>query len=216
MRNSPLSTVSGHVAPLMRANIDTDAISPSRNRIRVGLTDFGPFLFSEWRYDDDGQERPEFVLNQPFRRDSVFLIALDNFGCGSSRETAPWALRDFGIRCVIAPSFGSIFQNNCYRNGIVPVIMDRERVEDLGARAEAEPEYRLTLDLPDQTLFGSDGSVLRFDIAPGPKRMLAEGLDAIGLTLTMRADIEAFRSEDRARRPWIYTTSRPSAERIAG
>ena len=205
MRNSPLTRIEGAAAPMLRANIDTDAISPSRNRISPGTTDFSSCLFSEWRFGADGAERPGFVLNEPARRDAEFLIALDNFGCGSSRETAPWALRDFGFRCLVAPSFGSIFQSNCYRNGIAPVVLDRVTVERFGAAAEADPALRLALDLPAQTLTASNGLFATFDFNPAGKKMLVEGLDLIGLTLLHRDEIEAFRRVDRMRRPWAYT-----------
>ncbi len=154
----------------------------------------------------DGAELPDFVLNRPERRDSVFMVALDNFGCGSSRETAPWAIRDFGIRCVVAPSFGSIFNANCYRNGVAPVVLARELVEGLGYAAEGDPALRLTLDVPAQTITASNGFTAKFTMDPGLKRMLVEGLDSIGLTLTRRPEIEAFRTADRVARPWVYAT----------
>lgn len=204
MRNTPLTRIEGAVAPLLRANIDTDAIAPSRNKISPGMSDFSSCLFSEWRFDENGAERPDFVLNEPARRAAAFLIALDNFGCGSSRETAPWALRDYGLRCLIAPSFGSIFQNNCYRNGIAPVVLPRHLVERFGDAADSDPMLRLTLDLPEQTLSASNGLFARFDFNPGGKNMLVEGLDPIGLTLLRRHEIEAFRTVDRTRRPWAY------------
>lgn len=204
MRNTPLKTLSGGAAPLLRANIDTDAIFPSRVKFGVDDKDTSRFLFREWRFTPEGEERPDFVLNQPGRRDSVFLIALDNFGCGSSREMAPWALRDFGIRCVIAPSFGTIFQSNCYRNGIAPVVLDRADVERLGRDAEADIDYQLALDLDAMTVTAPGGAVLFFQMESAQRRMLMEGLDTIGLTLTLRPEIEAFRERDRKERPWVY------------
>lgn len=207
MRNTPLATLTGVVAPLLRANIDTDAIAPSRVKMGVDASDLSGLLFREWRFDADGAERPDFVLNRPERRGSVFMVALDNFGCGSSRETAPWAIRDFGIRCVVAPSFGSIFSANCYRNGVAPVVLARDQVEQLGAAAERDPELRLTLDLPAQTLTASNGFAASFTVDPGLKRMLVEGLDNIGLTLTRRPEIEAFRRADRIARPWVYVAA---------
>ncbi len=208
MRNTPLTTLAGTIAPLMRANVDTDAIAPSRVTLSVDASDLSLLLFNEWRFDASGAERPEFVLNQPGRRASVFMISSDNFGCGSSRETAPWALRDFGIRCLIAPSFGSIFKANCMRNGVVPVVLDRQLVEELGHAAERDPTISLALDLPAQTLTATNGFATRFDIDPGSKLMLVSGLDAIGVTLTRIADIEAFRSADRLARPWVYGGAR--------
>lgn len=207
MRNTPLTTLTGRLAPLMRANIDTDAIFPSRSKMGVDETDVSRFLFREWRLTDDGQERPEFVLNQPSRRNAVFLIALDNFGCGSSRETAPWALRDFGIRCIVAPSFGSIFQANCYRNGIAPVVLDRKYVETLGSIAENDDAMTMTLDLATQVLATSGGWRVSFAMPSGAKAMLMEGLDTIGVTLTRRTEIETFQRNDVSGRPWVYVES---------
>jgi len=205
MRNTPLTTLTGAVAPLLRANIDTDAIAPSRVKQSVDASNLSALLFREWRFDADGAELPDFVLNRPERRDSVFMVALDNFGCGSSRETAPWAIRDYGIRCVVAPSFGSIFNANCYRNGVAPVALARELVEELGHAAENDPTLRLTLNMPAQTIAASNGFTATFAMDPGLKRMLVEGLDSIGLTLTRRPEIEAFRVADRVARPWVYT-----------
>ena len=213
MRNTPLRTLTGAVAPLLRANVDTDAIAPSRVKVSVDASDLSGLLFREWRFDDAGTERPEFVLNQPGRRDSVFMVSLDNFGCGSSRETAPWAIRDFGIRCVVAPSFGSIFKANCARNGVAPVVLDRDLVEQLGHAAEHDPALTLTLDLPGQRLTASNGFAAAFAIDPGPKRMLVEGLDEIGLTLTHAGEIAAFRQADRVERPWAYPASGREAVR---
>ncbi len=204
MRNTPLTTLTGRVAPLMRANIDTDAIFPSRSKMGVDETDVSRFLFREWRFTDDGHERPDFVLNQTGRRDAVFMVALDNFGCGSSRETAPWALRDFGIRCIVAPSFGSIFQANCYRNGIAPIVLDRKDVETLGSLADKDATMTMTLDLSKQVLETSGGSRFLFTMPSGVKTMLMEGLDTIGVTLTRRAEIEAFQRNDVSTRPWVY------------
>lgn len=209
MRNTPLSRLSGPVAPLLRANVDTDAIFPSRVKFGVDDKDTSRFLFREWRFTPEGEERPEFVLNQPGRRRAVFMIALDNFGCGSSREMAPWALRDFGLRCVIAPSFGTIFEANCYRNGIAPVVLARADVERLGRDAEADPDYRLALDLEEMRLTTPAGEGLDLAMDVGLRRMLVEGLDTIGLTLTRRAEIEAFRDRDRQTRPWVYRGDGP-------
>lgn len=212
MRNSPLVHLTGGAAPLLRANIDTDAIAPSRVKMHVDATDLANTLFNEWRFAPDGSERPDFILNQRGRRDSQFLIALDNFGCGSSRETAVWALRDFGFRCIVAPSFGSIFRSNCYRNGVAPIVLDRTMVERLGGSAEADASLALTLDLSEQRLSASDGFAAHFEIEPGPKRMLLEGLDSISLTLRLIEEIKAFRQADRARRSWIYAIGRDGFE----
>lgn len=199
MRNTPLNHLCGTAAPLLRANVDTDAIAPSRVKMTVDSQDLTDALFREWRDAD-----PDFVLNRPERAGAAFLVSLDNFGCGSSRETAVWALRDYGFRCVVAPSFGAIFQANCARNGVAPIVLDRGLVEALGAAVEADAMLRLELDLTAQRLSASNGFEATFAIDPGPKRMLIEGLDSIGLTLTLREDIEAFRASDRQARPWVY------------
>lgn len=204
MRNSGLTVLSGAVAPLLRPNIDTDAISPSRVKRSVNQKDTSGELFFEWRFDEHGLERPDFVLNRPDRRTACFMIGLENFGCGSSRETAVWALRDYGIRCVIAPSFGSIFRANCYQNGVAPVELSEVDVRLLGALAEGDASDFFTLDLPAQRLTTKSGAGFSFDMEAASKRMLVEGLDAIGMTLTLRPEIDAFRAADRARRPWIY------------
>lgn len=207
MRNTPLTQIEGRVVPLLRANIDTDAISPSRNKISPTMTDFSACLFSEWRFHPDGTEKPDFALNESARRGSVFLIALDNFGCGSSRETAPWALRDFGFRCIIAPSFGSIFLNNCCRNGIAPIVLRREDVEYLGAAAQSNPSFELQLDMPAQTLVAPEGFSRAFEFDPANKKMLVDGLDPVGVTLLRRLEIEKFRHFDCKRRPWAYAAA---------
>ncbi len=201
----PFVVHEGIAAPLLRNNIDTDAIIPSREMKRVSKEGLGEGLFANWRYRDvDAREEdPDFVLNRgPWRHASV-LLGGGNFGCGSSREHAVWALRDFGFRAVIAPGFGSIFRGNCVRNGILPVELADAEVAELAAAAGAEPDRRIRIDLPQQTVTAG-GRRYRFDIAAADKTMLLEGLDPTDVTLKRDGEITAFRERDRAARPWIY------------
>jgi 3-isopropylmalate/(R)-2-methylmalate dehydratase small subunit len=193
-------------APLLRINVDTDAIIPSREMKKVSKTGLAEGLFAGWRYRTPGarEENPDFILNRtPYRRAQILLSGA-NFGCGSSREHAVWALHEWGIRAVIAPSFGAIFQGNCVRNGIVPVVLDNAIVERLAARVESDPESnRLTVDLVAcEVRAGTDA--FAFDIAPADREMLLEGLDAIAMTMKRDDEILAFQARDRLRRPWIY------------
>ena len=197
--------VTGIAAPLMRANVDTDQIIPT---LFLGGTDakgYGKHLFHHWRYLEDGSPNPGFLLNQPPYDGAQVLLADRNFGCGSSRERAPKALREFGFRAVIAPSFGGIFFNNCYRNGIVPVELPIEDVRAISREVEESAgEGKVTVDLEAQAVISPSGRRYAFT-APGTLRdMLLRGVDEIELTLGRRAEIEAFRSRDRARRPWAY------------
>jgi 3-isopropylmalate/(R)-2-methylmalate dehydratase small subunit len=190
----------------LRINVDTDAIIPSREMKRVGKTGLAAGLFAGWRYQAPGtrEENPDFILNrEPYRRAKILLSGA-NFGCGSSREHAVWALHEWGIRAVIAPSFGAIFQGNCVRNGIVPVVLDDAIVEKLAAWIEQDPESRLlTVDLAACAVrSGSD--TYPFNIAPADREMLLEGLDAIAMTMKRDDEILAFQARDRLRRPWIY------------
>jgi len=208
---------SGIAAPLLRINIDTDAIIPSREMKRVSKKGLGEGLFANWRYRDVAtrEEDPEFVLNrEPFRHATI-LLAGENFGCGSSREHAVWALKDFGFRAVIAPGFGSIFYGNCVRNGILPVRLaepDLEAIvrlaepdlEAIALHVDAEPSQQVTIDLPAQTVTDAAGADYPFDIGAGDKEMLLEGLDPIAKTMQLDEQILAFRERDRAARPWIY------------
>jgi len=192
----PVPIVSGIAAPLLRNNIDTDAIIPSREIKGVGKAGLGAALFAGWRYLPGTRDPdPDFVLNDPARAGAVILIAGANFGCGSSREHAVWALHEFGIRAVIAPSFAPIFESNCIRNGIVPVALDAAAIALLGRQ--------VTVDLAAQSV-RSAGHVFAFAIDPEAKTMLAEGLDAIDLTLKHADAIAQFHARDRAARPWIY------------
>ena len=194
-------------APILRINIDTDIIIPSREMKRVSKQGLSEGLFAGWRYRAPGsrEENPEFILNrEPYRRAQIILSGA-NFGCGSSREHAVWALHEWGIRCIVAPSFGSIFQGNCVRNGILPVVLDNGIVEALAREVETDPEGRqISVSLIDCTLSAPDGQVHRFEIAPADREMLLEGLDAIAVTQKRDDEILAFQARDRLRRPWIY------------
>lgn len=191
-------------APLDMSNVDTDMIIPKQFLKTIERTGLGKSLFFEMRYDDDGNERPDFVLNKdPYRRAQI-LIAGENFGCGSSREHAPWALLDFGIRCVIAPSFADIFYNNCFKNGILPVRLPREEIEKLLDDAARGANATITVDLDAQEIRGPDGGVIHFEIDPFRKHCLIEGLDDIGLTLAHEQEIASFEERQRAQQPWLY------------
>lgn len=202
----PFVRHSGIAAPLLRINIDTDAIIPSREMKRVSKEGLGEGLFANWRYRDVAarEEDPEFVLNrEPFRHATI-LLAGDNFGCGSSREHAVWALKDFGFRAVIAPGFGSIFYGNCVRNGILPVRLAEPDIDAIALHVDAEPSQQVSIDLPAQTVTDAAGADYPFDIGAGDKEMLLEGLDPIATTMKLDKEIRAFRERDRVERPWIY------------
>ncbi len=194
-------------APLLRINIDTDAIIPSREMKRVSKQGLGDGLFAGWRYTAPGsrEENTDFVLNQaPYREAQILLSGL-NFGCGSSREHAVWALHEWGIRCIIAPSFGAIFYGNCVLNGILPVTLENSIVEGLARQVEANPtENQITIDLGECVVTAPDTSRYDFDIAPADREMLMEGLDAIAATMKRDDEILAFQARDRLKRPWIY------------
>ena len=183
--------------------VDTDMIIPKQFLKTIERTGLGANLFDEMRFDREGNELPEFVLNRPAYRDAEILVAGENFGCGSSREHAPWALLDFGIRCVIAPSFADIFFNNCFKNGILPVALPQDAVDALMEDAEQGANARMTVDLEAQTVTASDGETYSFDVDPFSKRCLLEGLDDIGLTMERVSDIDAFEEKARALRPWM-------------
>jgi 3-isopropylmalate/(R)-2-methylmalate dehydratase small subunit len=192
-------------APLLRINIDTDQIIPATYLVRTSYVGIGEGLFAGWRVRQDGNPDPDFILNkEPWTRSEI-LLADSNFGCGSSREGAPKALRDWGIRSVIAPSFGGIFFNNCFRNGILPVEMPIESVRAIADQVEASKgEGKVIVDLEAQTVTAPRGDAFAFHTPATLRRMLLEGLDEIDLTLTMSPDIERFRHADRLRRPWVY------------
>lgn len=198
-------------APLLRINVDTDAIIPSREMKRVSKVGLAEGLFAGWRYQSPGSrvENPDFILNrEPWRKAQILLSGI-NFGCGSSREHAVWALHEWGIRAILAPSFGSIFQGNCVRNGIVPVVLDNAVIEGLARKIAADPDgFRLTVDLENCTVATSQGESWSFTIPDADREMLLEGLDSIAVTLKRDAAILAHRERDRARRPWIYLPAR--------
>ena len=199
---TPFTTLTGIAAPMPLVNIDTDMIIPKQFLKTIARTGLGKNLFDEMRYTPDGAEIPGFVLNQPAYRHSEILVAGDNFGCGSSREHAPWALLDFGIRCVISTSFADIFYNNCFKNGILPVVMPRSTIDILMADARKGANARQTVDLAAQTVTTSDGQVFGFDIDAHRKHCLINGLDDIGLTLEKAAAIDLFEKAAATLRPW--------------
>jgi len=198
------TTLTGVAAPLDMINVDTDMVIPKQFLKTIKRTGLGKNLFYEMRYLDDGSENPDFVLNQPAYRKAKILVAGENFGCGSSREHAPWALLDFGIRCVIASSFADIFYNNCFKNGILPIVMDARTVDWLFTETEATPGYRLDVDLGAQTVTTPAGEVIRFEIDAFRKHRLVNGLDDIALTLQHRDEIKAYEKRRRREAPWVF------------
>lgn len=197
------TTLSGVAAPLPMINVDTDMIIPKQFLKTIKRTGLGSSLFFEMRYDDSGAEISDFVLNQQAYRDAVILIAGENFGCGSSREHAPWALLDFGIRCVIAPSFADIFYNNCFKNGILPIALGQEQVDELAGDAAQGANATFNVDLESQTLTRPDGQIVSFEIDPFRKHCLFEGLDDIALTLQKAGAIAEFEAKAGTARPWL-------------
>ena len=198
--------LSGVAAPLPMVNVDTDMVIP-KNYLKVTeRTGLGKHLFAEMRFNADGSERPDFVLNRPAWRQAEILIAFENFGCGSSREHAPWALRDFGIRCVIAPSFADIFFNNCFKNGILPLVLSKAVCVELIDDAERGANATLTIDLEAQTLTRPDGERIAFEVEPSRRSRLLEGLDEIGATVAKAHRIDAFEARVRRSQPWRATT----------
>lgn len=207
-------TLSAIVAPLDRSNVDTDAIIPKQFLKSIKRTGFGPNLFDEWRYLDHGEPgmdnskrplNPDFVLNQPRYKDAKILLARKNFGCGSSREHAPWALLDYGFRVVIAPSYADIFYNNCFKNGILPIVLDDDVVDRLFQEVYDNEGYQLTVDLEAQTIKQPDGKTLSFDIDEFRKYCLLNGLDDIGLTLQHVDNIKAYEQKRAQQAPWLFT-----------
>lgn len=196
-------TLTGVAAPLEIDNIDTDMIIPKQYLKTIKRTGLGAGLFSELRYNDDGSENPDFVLNKPAYRQAKIIVAGDNFGCGSSREHAPWALLDYGIRCVISTDFADIFYNNCFKNGILPVKVSPEDLEKLMDDARRGANATLTVDLPNQEIRGPDGGVVKFELDPFRKHCLLEGLDDIGLTLVEAPAIDKYESKAKAAQPWL-------------
>ncbi|MEH6459401.1 3-isopropylmalate dehydratase small subunit [Chitinimonas sp. JJ19] len=208
------TTLQGLVCPLDRANVDTDAIIPKQFLKSIKRSGFGPNLFDEWRYLDHGEPgmdnskravNPEFVLNFPRYLGAQVLLARENFGCGSSREHAPWALDDHGFRVVIAPSFADIFFNNCYKNGLLPIVLPAEVVDQLFQETAASEGYRLTVDLAAQTVTTPAGQSFGFDVTAHRKHCLLNGLDEIGLTLNHADKIKAFEAQRRVEQPWLFS-----------
>jgi 3-isopropylmalate/(R)-2-methylmalate dehydratase small subunit len=196
------TTLTGIAAHLPMINVDTDMIIPKQYLKTIKRTGLGKGLFAELRYDEKGEPLPDFVLHKPPYTDAKILIAGENFGCGSSREHAPWALLDFGFRCIIAPSFADIFYNNCFKNGILPIILPQEEINKLIDDASRGANATITVDLEAQEIRGPDGGVIHFDIDPHRKRCLMEGIDDIGLTMEKAEAIETFEKKSAASRPW--------------
>jgi len=197
------TTLTGVAAPLPMRNVDTDMIIPKQFLKTIKRTGLGKSLFFEMRYDQAGKEVPDFVLNKPAYRKATILVTGENFGCGSSREHAPWALLDFGIRCIIAPDFADIFYNNCFQNGILPIKLPQADVDKLMDDANRGSNATLTVDLEKQEIRGPDGGVIKFDIDPFRKHCLLNGLDNIGLTLEKQKAIDTFEKKTQATRPWL-------------
>ncbi len=196
-------TITGVAAPMPLVNIDTDMIIPKVFLKSIKRTGFGVNLFDEMRYNRDGSEIPDFVLNKPAYRNAEIIVAGDNFGCGSSREHAPWAIKDFGVRCVISTSFADIFFNNCFKNGILPIVLPQDQVDALMKDAEKGENARMTVDLVNQEITSSDGEKFSFEVDAFKKHCLIEGLDDIGLTMAKEASIDTFEAEAGALRPWV-------------
>ena len=203
----------GLVAPLDRANVDTDAIIPKQFLKSIKRSGFGPNAFDEWRYLDHGepgmdnskrQLNPDFVLNYPRYQGASILLARENFGCGSSREHAPWALEDYGFRSIIAPTFADIFFNNCFKNGMLPIVLDAQIVDGLFKAVEAQPGYKLTIDLEQQAVMTPDGQRYGFEVDAFRKYCLLNGFDDIGLTLQHVDEIKAFEARHKVTQPWLF------------
>ncbi len=208
------SSIEGIVVPIDRANVDTDQIIPKQYLKSIRRTGFGPNLFDDWRYLDPGEPgddhskrrlNPDFILNHERYRDAKILLARKNFGCGSSREHAPWAFLGYGIRVILAPSFADIFCSNCFKNGILPVTLADKVINDLFDQLHATPGFRLTVDLPGQTVTTALGETLTFDVEPGLKKRLLNGLDDIDMTLQHADEIRDYESRKRQESPWLFT-----------
>ena len=209
----PFTVLKGLVAPMDRANVDTDAIIPKQFLKSIERTGFGDNLFDEWRYLDHGEPgmdvskrplNPDFVLNRRRYQGAQILLARRNFGCGSSREHAPWALQEYGFRALVAPSFADIFYNNCFKNGLLPVVLEEGEVDELFKQVEATPGYELTIDLESQRVMTPDGDTFSFEVDSFKKHCLLNGLDEIGLTLEHADDIRAYENRRRQEAPWLF------------
>jgi 3-isopropylmalate/(R)-2-methylmalate dehydratase small subunit len=196
--------VTGPAAALPQANVDTDAIIPAGRMVTMERRGLGKQLFGDWRYDEEGRERPDFVLNRPQTRHAVILMAGDNYACGSSREHAVWAMMDFGFRAVVAPSFASIFYENCFKNGLLPVTLPEATVEEILTQLAAAPGSQMSVDLQTCTVTTPAGRVVGFALETARRTALLEGLDYIGQTLARVHAIDAFQAADRERRPWVW------------
>lgn len=199
----PFTKLTGVAAPLPMINIDTDKIIPKQFLKTIKRTGLGAHLFNDMRYTPDGNEIPDFVLNKSAYRSAEVLIADDNFGCGSSREHAPWALLDFGIRCVIAPSFADIFYNNCFKNGVLPITLPKAQVDQLMEQAEQGSNARFTVDLEAGEITAPDGTTIAFEIDPFRRHCLLNGLDDVGLTMEKAGKIENFEESQKTAQPWL-------------
>jgi 3-isopropylmalate/(R)-2-methylmalate dehydratase small subunit len=199
--------VTGTAVPMMKDNIDTDVIIPARRLVGHKRDELGAFAFEAYRYRPDRSDNPDFVLNQPRYRDAKILVAGENFGCGSSRESAVWALAGFGFRCVIAPTFGDIFTNNAFQNGMLLIWLPKAQVERLAAEIEASSAPSMTVDLQRRVIVAPSGAETPFEVDAERRQALLEGRDEIGMTLARDTDIRAFQDRDRVSRPWIYETS---------
>jgi 3-isopropylmalate/(R)-2-methylmalate dehydratase small subunit len=206
------STHTGIVAPIDRANVDTDAIMPKQFLKSIRKTGFGPHLFDEWRYKDPGyygkpeserQPNPDFVLNQPRYKGASVLLARKNFGCGSSREHAPWAIGQYGFRAILAPSYADIFFNNCFKSGLLPIVLSESQIDQLFNEVSAFPGYKLTVDLERQRIVKGQGEEIAFDVNAFRKYCLLNGLDDIGLTLRHKDKIQSFEAQRLAAKPWL-------------
>jgi 3-isopropylmalate/(R)-2-methylmalate dehydratase small subunit len=199
----PLERVHGRVAPLDRINVDTDQIIPKQFLKRVERTGFGEFLFFDWRYHEDGTPNPDFELNHEHHQDAKILLTSHNFGSGSSREHAPWALREFGFQVIIAPSFADIFYNNCFKNAILPIVLPEEKVKELFSIVNSKKGHDLTVDLKSQTISDDEGWSINFDIDPFKKKGLIEGLDDIGHSLGHEDEIRIYENKHSGERKWV-------------
>ncbi len=202
----PFKVLNGVVMPLDRTNVDTDAIVPARYLVSIKRTGFGEILFSNWRYKEDGTPNPDFVLNQPRYKNSSVLLARENFGCGSSREHAPWALQEYGFKVIIAPDFADIFYNNCFSIGLLPITLKPEEIDELFAEVEDEPMYRLRVNLEENTVTAPGGKVFHFELDPFKRDALLRGLDNIGWTLQFDDLIQDYEAKRQAEQPWLYAS----------
>ena len=199
------TSLNSRVVPLPTNDIDTDQIIPARFLKVIDKNGLGTHLFSDWRYRSDGTPQPEFVLNTPEAQGAQILLAGDNFGCGSSREHAPWALQQYGFKAIIAPSYADIFFTNCFKNGLLPIVLSEAEVDHLFHEVAAHPGFRLTIDLPAQTVSPGSGKTFHFDVEPTRKHNLVEGLDEIGLTLRHADEIKAYEERRKQTEPWIFS-----------